>query len=120
MDPTSFQRRTTTKAHVSPSSRANKPQLTLYRCSEDLNSLVKKHIQTVISSTPSKALAMLEKDATELIEHGMMTLNAKLSGIEDEKKLVHRVVEVWGFFWDQVLPYVEGVSYKLYLRNHRH
>ena len=38
----------------------------------------------------------------------MVTLNAKLSGI-DERKLVHRVVEVWGFFWDQVLPYVEGV-----------
>ena len=35
---------------------------------------------------------------------------AKLDGIEDEKKLVHRVVEIWGFFWDQVLPYVEGVS----------
>lgn len=79
--------------------------------SEDLNSLVKKHIQTVISSTPSKALAMLEKDATELIAHGMVTLNAKLSGIEDERKLVHRVVEVWGFFWDQVLPYVEGVRF---------
>ena len=39
----------------------------------------------------------------------MVTLNAKLTGIDDDK-LVSRVVEIWGFFWDQVLPYVEGVS----------
>lgn len=38
----------------------------------------------------------------------MVTLNAKLMGIDDEK-LVARVVEIWGFFWDQVLTYVEGV-----------
>ena len=77
---------------------------------EDLNALVKRHIQSLISSTPSKALATLEKDATELIANGMVTLNAKLAGIEDENKLVSRVVEIWGFFWVQVLPYVEGVS----------
>jgi hypothetical protein len=40
----------------------------------------------------------------------MMTLKAKLSGIDDDDKLVSRVVEVWGFFFDQVLPYIEGVS----------
>ncbi|KAG5221303.1 Enhancer of polycomb protein [Salix suchowensis] len=39
----------------------------------------------------------------------MVTLNAKLSGIDDEK-LVSRVVEIWNFFWDQVLPYVEGTD----------
>jgi HbrB-like len=39
----------------------------------------------------------------------MDTLNGKLAGVEEEK-LVGRVVELWGFFWDQVLPYVEGVS----------
>ena len=38
----------------------------------------------------------------------MDTLNVKLVGVEDDK-LVSRVVELWGFFWDQVLPYVEGV-----------
>jgi hypothetical protein len=38
----------------------------------------------------------------------MVTLNAKLKGVDDEK-LVARVVEVWGFFWDQVLTYLEGV-----------
>ncbi|TFY64797.1 hypothetical protein EVJ58_g2380 [Rhodofomes roseus] len=37
----------------------------------------------------------------------MVTLNAKISDIDDEKLMV-RVVELWGFFWDQVLPYVEG------------
>ncbi|EMD37787.1 hypothetical protein CERSUDRAFT_105686 [Gelatoporia subvermispora B] len=74
---------------------------------EDLNHLVKRHIQSVVSLSPSKALATLEHDASELIASGMVTLNAKLAGVEDEK-LVSRVVEIWGFFWDQVLPYVEG------------
>jgi hypothetical protein len=71
--------------------------------------LVKRHIQSVVSSFPSKALATLQSDVTELIASGMVTLNAKLMGIDDEK-LVGRVVEIWGFFWDQVLTYVEGVS----------
>ncbi|KDQ57725.1 hypothetical protein JAAARDRAFT_156667 [Jaapia argillacea MUCL 33604] len=74
---------------------------------EDLNTLVKRHIQAVVSASPSKAIATLENDASELIASGMITLNAKLSGVDDEK-LVHRIVEIWGFFWDQVLPYVEG------------
>ncbi|KAG6878546.1 hypothetical protein C0993_004445 [Termitomyces sp. T159_Od127] len=76
--------------------------------SEDLNVLVKRHIQSVVSSAPSKALSALEHDAAELIASGMVTLNAKLIGIDDDK-LVARVVEIWGFFWDQVLTYVEGV-----------
>lgn len=75
---------------------------------EDLNVLVKRHISTVISSSPSKALATLENDASELIASGMVTLNAKLMGVDDDK-LVGRVVEIWGFFWDQVLTYIEGV-----------
>ncbi|KZT04629.1 HbrB-domain-containing protein [Laetiporus sulphureus 93-53] len=75
---------------------------------EDLNQLVKRHIQATVSQSPAKALSMLEKDASDLISSGMVTLNAKLNDIEDEK-LVGRVVELWGFFWDQVLPYVEGV-----------
>ncbi|KAG5650194.1 hypothetical protein H0H81_000353 [Sphagnurus paluster] len=81
---------------------------------EDLNVLVKRHIQSVVSSSPSKALATLENDASELIASGMVTLNAKLMGIDDEK-LVARVVEIWGFFWDQVLTYVEGVRSVFYL-----
>ncbi|KAJ3982492.1 HbrB-like-domain-containing protein [Lentinula detonsa] len=75
---------------------------------EDLNLLVKRHISSVVSSAPSKALSTLENDTAELLSSGMVTLNAKLSGIEDDK-LISRVVELWGFFWDQVLTYVEGV-----------
>ncbi|KAK0498408.1 HbrB-like-domain-containing protein [Armillaria luteobubalina] len=73
---------------------------------ENLNMLVKAHIATAASS-PSKALATLEHDTSELIGSGMRTLNAKLTEQEDDK-LVGRIVEIWGFFWDQVLPYVEG------------
>ncbi|PFH51998.1 hypothetical protein AMATHDRAFT_2487 [Amanita thiersii Skay4041] len=75
---------------------------------EDLNTLVKRHIQAVVSSSPPRALVTLETDASELIASGMVTLNAKLTEIDDEK-LVVRVVEIWGFFWDNVLTYVEGV-----------
>ncbi|KAG6857285.1 hypothetical protein H0H87_007119 [Tephrocybe sp. NHM501043] len=76
--------------------------------SEDLNVLVKQHIQAVVSSAPSKALSALHNGAADLIASGMVTLNAKLSGIDDDK-LIPRVVEIWGFFWDQVLTYIEGV-----------
>jgi len=44
----------------------------------------------------------------DLIRGGMQNLNAKLSGIDDEK-LVTRLVEIWNFFWVNVLPYIEGV-----------
>ncbi|KAF8891702.1 HbrB-like-domain-containing protein [Infundibulicybe gibba] len=75
---------------------------------EDLNILVKRHIRAVVSASPPKALAKLEKDASELISSGMVTLNSKLKGIDDER-LLGLVVETWVFFWDQVLTYVEGV-----------
>ncbi|KAF8608577.1 HbrB-domain-containing protein [Ceratobasidium sp. AG-I] len=75
---------------------------------EDLNNLVKQHIQVVISRAPSRALTALEQDVKELVNTGMMTLNAKLAGLEEET-LLTRVVQIWGFFWEQVLPYLEGV-----------
>ncbi|KAG8746979.1 hypothetical protein FRC10_002778 [Ceratobasidium sp. 414] len=75
---------------------------------EDLNDLVKRHVQTVISRAPSRALAALEQDVRELVNTGMMTLNGKLAGLEEET-LLTRVVQVWGQFWEQVLPYLEGV-----------
>lgn len=75
---------------------------------EDLNALVKRHIQTVVTSMPNRALNKLESDAADLIAAGMVTLNAKLMGVHDTK-LIARVVETWNFFWDQVLTYVEGV-----------
>ncbi|TBU22984.1 HbrB-like-domain-containing protein [Dichomitus squalens] len=74
---------------------------------EDLNQLVKRHISTVVSMAPGKAVATLEHDTFDLIATGMVTLNSKLSGVEDDK-LVPRVVELWTFFWTQVLPYLEG------------
>jgi hypothetical protein len=80
---------------------------------EDLNSLVRRHMLAVISRNPNKnkAVEKLEGDVQELIMGGMVTLNSKLAGGGvDEDKLVGRIVELWGFFWDQVLPYVEGVS----------
>ena len=80
--------------------------------SEDLNGLVRRHIETVIQRSPSRALATLENDVAELISSGMITLNTKISGVEDDK-LVGRVVEIWCFFWDQVLPYVEGVGFSV-------
>ena len=61
-----------------------------------------------MARAPSRALATLEVDVAELINSGMITLNSKLSGVEDDKP-IGRVVEIWTFFWDQVLPYVEGV-----------
>ena len=89
------------------------PLLGLYlvndnKCREDLNQLVKRHIQSVVSNSPARAIATLESETSELIGSGMDTLNGKLAGVEEDK-LVGRVVELWGFFWDQVLPYVEGV-----------
>jgi hypothetical protein len=76
---------------------------------EDLNQLVKRHIQSVVSNSPARAVATLESETSELIGSGMDTLNGKLADVEEDK-LVGRVVELWGFFWDQVLPYVEGVG----------
>ena len=69
---------------------------------------MKRHIQSVVSNSPARAISTLESETSELIGSGMDTLNGKLVGVEDDK-LVGRVVELWGFFWDQVLPYVEGV-----------
>ncbi|KAF9245042.1 HbrB-like-domain-containing protein [Melanogaster broomeanus] len=75
---------------------------------EDLNALVRRHIQTVVTTSPSRALTTLATDARELIGAGMVTINAKLTGLSDEL-LMTRLVEQWSFFWDHILPYVEGV-----------
>ena len=54
-------------------------------------------------------MAALEYDASELIASGMVTLASKLKVVEEEA-LVDQIVKIWEFFWDEVLPYVEGVS----------
>jgi hypothetical protein len=76
---------------------------------EDLNTLVRRHIQTVLAASPSRALMTLATDARELIGAGMVTINAKMASLSDEL-LPTRLVELWSFFWDHILPYVEGVS----------
>ena len=83
--------------------------ITLTNPREDLNALVRRHIQTVLAASPSKALTTLATDARELIGAGMVTINAKMASLSDEL-LPSRLVELWSFFWDHILPYVEGVS----------
>jgi HbrB-like len=84
---------------------------------EDLNILVKKHMAAVVARNPSKAVPQLETDVSELITAGMVTLNSKLAAGVEEEKLAGRIVDLWGFFWDQVLPYVEGVCVFLFGRS---
>ncbi|KAF8586700.1 HbrB-domain-containing protein [Ramaria rubella] len=79
---------------------------------EELNQLVKKHISTVVSRSLSRAITSLEQDITALLARGMITLNVKLSELDDEK-LLPRLGEVWEFFWHGILPYVEGVFHPL-------
>ncbi|KAG0206490.1 hypothetical protein BGX28_002073 [Mortierella sp. GBA30] len=68
---------------------------------EDLNELVRRCLDT---RSPFK----LCDEINELLKNGMLTLNAKLGDVPDEK-LVSRLVEVWSFFFGTVLPYFEGV-----------
>ncbi|KZT52758.1 HbrB-domain-containing protein [Calocera cornea HHB12733] len=75
---------------------------------EDLNVLVRNHLHAAISRSPSKVMQMMEADLNELVSTGMVTLNAGLHALEGDK-LLARLVDKWGFFYGQVLPYVEGV-----------
>ena len=79
-----------------------------------MNQLVRRHIQTVVAAAPGKAVSTLENDTYELIAAGMVTLDSRLAGVEDDK-LIMRIVDLWTFFWVQVLPYLEGVSRSLVL-----
>ncbi|KAF9929108.1 hypothetical protein BGZ67_006592 [Mortierella alpina] len=68
---------------------------------EDLNDLVRRCLLT-------RSAFQLCDEINELLKNGMLTLNAKLGDVPDEK-LVSRLVEVWSFFFGTVLPYFEGV-----------
>ncbi|KAF9953112.1 hypothetical protein BGZ72_005670 [Mortierella alpina] len=68
---------------------------------EDLNDLVRRCLIT-------RNAFQLCDEINELLKNGMLTLNAKLGDVPDEK-LVSRLVEVWSFFFGTVLPYFEGV-----------
>jgi hypothetical protein len=71
-----------------------------------LNVFTRKHISVVVSDAPHKAISNLEGDVSELLTLGMLTLEARLKGPDDG--LPVRVVEVWRFFWDNILSYMEG------------
>ena len=78
---------------------------------EDLNALVRTHIQSTLTrlgNNSSRAIDALTADLRELIGNGMLTLGAKVGGVEDGK-LVARLVSIWLFFFSGVVPYVEGV-----------
>jgi hypothetical protein len=74
--------------------------------SEDLNLFARKHIGSVVSSAPHKALQTLEADILELFNLGMLTLESRLKGPDDT--MISRVVDTWRFFWDTILAYLEG------------
>jgi hypothetical protein len=94
------------------SSLFNPAKLFICYFSEDLNGLVKQHIKAVVSRGFSRALSTVESDVVDLVTAGMLTLSAKLTNLEDDK-LLPRLIEIWILFYDQVLPYVEGVSMPL-------
>ncbi|KAH9984795.1 hypothetical protein BJV77DRAFT_160742 [Russula vinacea] len=64
---------------------------------------------SVVSNPPAKVATALGSEASEPIGSGMDALNGKLVGVEEEK-LAGRVVELWGFFWDQLLPRRRGAA----------
>ena len=82
--------------------------LTTGACSEDLNALVRLHVNDCVVKRPSRAIGTLETDMKDLISNGMLTLNSRLANLDDEK-LLPRLVDLWGFFWDQILTYVEAI-----------
>ncbi|OUM61196.1 hypothetical protein PIROE2DRAFT_24184, partial [Piromyces sp. E2] len=68
---------------------------------EDLNDLVKRCMEV---KTP-KTLAY---DINELLKNGIYTINTKLIEVTDNS-LISRLVEVWTFFFDSIMPYFKGI-----------
>lgn len=84
---------------------------------ESLNALVTSHITATFArySSPARVLATLTADLRDILGSGMLTLEAKLHAVDDDDRLVSRLVEVWVFFWTTVVPYVEGIFLPLTL-----
>ncbi|CEH14973.1 gpmB [Ceraceosorus bombacis] len=79
---------------------------------EDLNQNVMLHIMRTLDKSPARALDSLSSDLCNLMSTACFTLNAKLqaSGVlEDDQRILKRLVELWIFFFGSVLPYLEGV-----------
>jgi len=68
---------------------------------EDLNELVKRCMEV---KTP-KTLAF---DISELLKNGIYTINTRILEVTDNL-LISRLVEIWTFFFDSVLPYFNGI-----------
>jgi len=68
---------------------------------EDLNELVRRCMEV---KTP-KTLAY---DINELLKNGIYTINTRLIEISDNS-LISRLVEIWAFFFDSVMPYFKGI-----------
>lgn len=97
---------------------------------EDLNDLVSLHIKRTTErlGKTGNALNALSNDLVDLLAMGMLTLNAKLVDLSDDRLLVRIVsiqtrggcrnladiipafqTEVWNFFFIGCLPYIEGI-----------
>lgn len=74
---------------------------------EDLNELVKRCMEI---KTP-KTLAY---DINELLKNGIYTINTRLIEVTDNS-LISRLVEIWTFFFDSVMPYFKGIFLPLSL-----
>ena len=78
---------------------------------EDMNKYVAAHIRRCKSQ--HVPLKVLLADVTDILDGGMMSLDPGLAGIADDRILVGRLVEIWGFVWRGVLPYWEAVMLPL-------
>lgn len=81
---------------------------------EDLNDLVTMHLNFKIQQQNIQAHDIIQefKDLTKL---GMQKLNNSLQKASNDSKLILRLVELWQFFFSQVLPYWEAVFLPLQL-----
>ncbi|ORY78228.1 HbrB-like-domain-containing protein [Protomyces lactucae-debilis] len=71
---------------------------------EDLNRLVSTYLRYCIDN---KEQSHLVEDLVELFETGTASLDNNLAAMNDEK-LIHRLVEIWVFYFSSVLPYLEA------------
>ena len=80
--------------------------------------LVTKKSRVVLSRSPTKAITQLESDIGERVWsysspgfHLAIRTPVALKWVvwSDDDELFQRVVELWGFFWDQALPYAGAV-----------
>lgn len=78
---------------------------------EDMNKYVAAHIRRCKSQ--HIPLKMLLADVADILDGGMMSLDPGLAGVADDRVLVGRLVEIWGFVWRGILPYWEAVMLPL-------